>query len=405
MSLLSRLERRAGYPVFNQYGTTASATYGNLSLLSSAGERVDEFTALGVSTVLACVSLLADSVASMPLRLYRKQGEQRVEQPLPDVLARPLLDMTTYELVHQTISCLLLHGNSYLMIIRDRYGEPQEVAPLHPYQMQVIPDDKQSNRRYIHLGETIPNEDMIHLRWFTPPQSLVGISPLNQQRTIIGLGLAMDRHLAQWYADGGTPSSVLETDGKMSPDAAQILRDTWEDTHRRRRRPAVLTDGLKWRPVSASAADLQYVESRNQVIADIARIFRVPPHMLGLKSDGQTYQNVESASINYLVHTLTPLIRRGEAAFSRLISGEDHIVFDTSVLLRVDTMQRFQIYKTAVSSGLMTPNEVRLREGLEPYPGGNYFVQVFQGSPLSGGELPVLGADAPTNTSLVGVQE
>lgn len=404
MSLLSRLERRS-YPVFNQYGTTASATYGNLSFLSSAGERVDEFTALGVSTVLACVSLLADSVASMPLRAYTKDGERRVEQPLPPVLCNPVLDMTTYELVHQTVSCLLLHGNSYLMLVRDRLGDPIQVIPLHPYQMQVLPAKNQSDRMYVHLGNVIPNEDMIHIRWFTPPQSLVGISPINQQRTVIGLGLAMDRHLAQWYADGGTPSSVLETDNKMSPDAAEILRNTWEDTHRRRRRPAVLTDGLKWRPVQASAADLQYVESRNQVVADIARIFRVPPHMLGLKSDGQTYQNVESAAISFLVHTLTPLLRRGEAAFSKLVPDDDHVVFDTSSLLRSDTAQRFNVYRTAVSAGLMTPNEVRLREGLEPYDGGNKFVQVFQGSPVAGGELPPLGVDTPSTTTLVGVQE
>jgi len=405
VSLLARFERRAAFPQFNQYGTNISSTFGNTGMMSTAGERVDEFTALGVTTVLACVSLLADSVASMPLRCYAIEGDLRVRKELPEVLAMPSPDMTSYELVHQTIACLMLHGNAYLLIVRDRMGEPVSVIPLHPYQMQVMPDKGQSARRYVHLGNDIPAEDIIHMRWFTPPQNLVGISPINQQRTIIGLNIAMDRHLAQWYSDGGTPSSVLETDGKMSPEAAQVLRDTWEDTHRRRRRPAVLTDGLRWKPISASAADLEYVASRTQVVAEIARIFRIPSHMLGLKADGMTYQNVESASINYLVHTLTPLLRRGEGSFSRLLPAGVNVSFDTSSLLRTDTLQRFEIHRIAVSSGLMTPNEVRVLEGMPPYEGGDNFSQVFQGSPIAGGELPSLGKDVKPDSSLVGVQE
>jgi phage portal protein BeeE len=106
------------------------------------------------------------------------------------------------------------------------------------------------------------NEDIIHMRWMTPPQSLVGVSPLIQTRNLTGLGLAMDRHLAQWYAEGGTPSSVLETDQKLTNEQAQIIRNTWEATHRRHRRPAVLSDGLKWKPISASAADMEMLGTR-----------------------------------------------------------------------------------------------------------------------------------------------
>lgn len=398
------LFKRAAVQQFNSYGSMSTTVYGNTSILSSAGERVDEYTALGVSTVLACVALLSDSVASLPIRCYKTSGSNRTEIELPSVLTKPDLDMSTFDLIHQVMASVALHGNGYLMIVRDRLGEPVQLIPLHPYQMQVLPDKNMSARRYLHLGNEIPTDDMIHIRWFTPPQSLVGISPINQQRTIIGLGLAMDRHLAQWYGDGATPSSILETESKLSPEAAEVLRNTWSDTHRRRRLPAVLTDGLKWRPISSSAADMELIATRDAMVAEIARIFRIPSHLLGIKGDGQTYANVEQASLNFLTHTLAPWMRRLEAAISRVLPDGVNVSFDTTGLLRSDALARFQIYKLAISAGVMTPNEVRSLEGLDPYDGGDQFVQALQGTAMAGGALPALG-EAPAQTSLIGVQE
>ena len=400
MSILARRPQQ-----FNQYGTNVTTTYGNASMLSAAGERIDEYSALGVSAVLAAVSLLADSVAAMPLRCYSTQGAQRVSVDLPEALAKPSPEMSTFELVHQAVASMSLHGNAYINIVRDSFGDPVELIPLHPYQMQVLPNKDMTARRYLHLGNEIPNEDMIHLRWFTPPQSLVGVSPILQQRTIIGLSIAMDRHLAQWYGDGGTPSSVLETDSKLSPDAAEILRNTWEDTHRRRRRPAVLTDGLKWRPISASAADMEMNATRLAVIGDVARIFRIPPHLLGVKGDGQTYANVEQASLNFWVHTLSPLARRIEVALSRVAPADVNVNFDTSVLLRVDAMQRYRIHQLAIGSGIKSPNEVRLEEGLNPYDGGDSFVLALPGAPMAGGMTPVLGENPEPDMPIAGVQD
>lgn len=401
---MSFFNKRAAVQQFNQYGTPVTAVYGNTSVLSAAGERVDEYTALGVSTVLSCVALLADSVASMPLQCWQLVNGEREQVDMPSVLAKPDDDMSTFDLVHQVMASTALHGNGYLYIVRDRFGDPVQVIPLHPYQMQVLPTKNMTARRYLHVGNEIATGDMIHVRWFTPPQSLVGISPINQQRTIIGLGLAMDRHLAQWYGDGATPSSVLETDGKMSPDAAQILRDTWEDTHRRRRRPAVLTDGLKWRPISASAADMELIATRDALVGEIARIFRIPSYLLGIKGDGQTYANVEQASINFLVHTVGPWIRRIETALSRVLPEGTFCSFDTTALLRSDALTRHKIYQLAIASGILSPNEARSLEGLAPYDGGNGYVQALPGRLTAGGELPELGNQAPA-TSLVGVQE
>lgn len=406
MSIFTRGSTVGRYPQFNNYVSPLSQLYGQTSMTSAAGERIDEWTSLGVSVVLGCVSLLADSVASMPLRAYSisKDG-QRIMRPLPDVLSDPDPESNTYELIHQIMASLALHGNAYVKIDRDRSGNMIGLVPLHPYQMQVLPTGDMTGRRYLHLGNEMAREDMLHLRWFTPPQSLVGISPLNQSRNLVGLAIAMDRHLAQFYGEGATPSSILMTDQKLTLDQARIIQGTWEATHKRHRRPAVLSDGLKWQPITTSAADQQMIQTREQIIRDIARIFRVPSHLIGAMGDNQTYQNVEQASLNFLTHTIAPWIRRLETAISTILDPGDDVAFDTSTLLRTDALTRARVNELNIKMGARSPNEVRQIEGMEPYVGGDVFNQAIQGSLTAGGDLPSLGVDADPSAPTMGVLE
>jgi len=406
MSIFTRGFTVGRYPQFNNYVSPLSQLYGQTSMTSAAGERIDEWTALGVSAVLSSVSLLADSVASMPLRSYiiDKEGK-RVMLPLPEILANPDPESNTYELIHQVVASMALHGNAYVKIDRDRSGNMIGLVPLHPYQMQVLPTGDMTGRRYLHLGNEMNREDMLHLRWFTPPQSLVGISPLNQTRNLVGLAIAMDRHLAQFYGEGGTPSSVLETDQKLTLDQARIIQGTWESTHRRHRRPAVLSDGLKWRPITTSAADNEMIATREQLIRDIARIFRIPSHLIGATGDNQTYQNVEQASLNFLTHTIAPWIRRIEIAISRILDDGTDVAFDTSSILRTDALTRARVNSINIAMGARTPNEVRQIEGMEPYDGGDSFTQSLVGNVTAGGQLPVLGTDSDPSAPVMGVLE
>ena len=403
MSLIRRgIETRAGV---NYYGNTynpLNLLYGQTSLWSTAGERVDEVTALGIASVLSCVSLLADSVATMPLRCATidPDGVRRLV-PTPDVLANPDPRNTNrFELIHSTVACLALHGNAYLLIDRDSVGRPIGLLPLHPYQMNVLASKDYNGREYIHLGQIIPNEDMLHIRWFTPPQSLVGISPILQQRTIMGLALAMDKYLAQWYGEGGTPSGVLETDKPLTTEGAKVLRESWESTQRKRRRPAVLSDGLRWRPVQTSAVDMEFTATRDSVVTEVGRIFRIPAHLLNIKGDGQTYQNVEAASLNFLVHTLQPWITRLEIALSSILDPGTEVEFDPASLLRLDSMTKARVQMAQIQSGTRTPNESRAMDGLPPYPGGDEFVQVLPGAPIDATAAPV-GTDNDATTPAV----
>jgi HK97 family phage portal protein len=406
MSIFTRGFTVGRYPQFNNYVSPLSQLYGQTSMTSAAGERIDEWTALGVSAVLSSVSLLADSVASMPLRSFEigKDGKRNM-RPLPEVLADPDPESNTYELIHQIVASMALHGNAYVKIDRDRSGNMIGLVPLHPYQMQVLPTGDMTGRRYLHLGNEMNREDMLHLRWFTPPQSLVGISPLNQTRNLVGLAIAMDRHLAQFYGEGGTPSSVLETDQKLTLDQARIIQGTWEATHRRHRKPAVLSDGLKWKPITTSAADNEMIATREQLIRDIARIFRIPSHLIGATGDSQTYQNVEQASLNFLTHTIAPWIRRIEIAISKILDDGTDVAFDTSSILRTDALTRARVNSINISMGARTPNEVRQIEGLEPYDGGDSFAQALVGNVTAGGQLPILGTDADPSAPVMGVLE
>lgn len=391
------------YPQYNNYVAPLSQLYGNTTITSAAGERIDEWTALGVSAVLGSVSLLADTVSSLSLRQYKYKKGKRVEVELDPIIKNPDPESNLFELVHQMMVSAGLHGNAYVHIDRDRSGNMIGLVPLHPYQMQVLPTGDQTGRRYLHLGNEIPAEDIIHMRWLTPPQSLVGVSPLIQTRNLTGIALAMDRHLAQWYAEGGTPSSVLETDQKLTLEQARILQGTWEATNRRHRRPSVLSDGLKWKAITSSAADMEMIQTREQLIRDIARIFRIPAHLIGATGDGQTYQNVEQASLNYLTHTIAPWLRRIEIALSQILPPGTDLAFDTSVLLRTDALTRSRVYQMDIQSGIMSPNEARQLQGREPYDGGDVFHQALPGSVTAGGQEPALGVDNDSSLPIMGV--
>ena len=394
------------YPQFNNYVAPLSQLYGQTTVTSSAGERIDEWTALGVSSVLSAVSLLADSVASLPLRAYQitKDG-QRKSAPVPQLLTDPdpLSGTNSFEFIHTVMASLVLHGNAYIHIDRDRFGQAIGLVPLHPYQMQVLPTGDQISRRYLHLGNDIDQENLLHIRTFTPPQSLVGVSPLIQSRNLVGLSLAMDRHLSQFYAEGGTPSGVLETSQKLTLDQARVIQGTWEATHRRHRRPAVLSDGLNFKPITTSAADAQMIQSREQLIRDIARVYRIPSHLIGATGDNQTYQNVEQASLNFLIFTITPWLRRLEIALSKILNPDMDVVFDFSSLLRADSLTRARVNTMSIQAGAMSPNEARQTFGLEPYEGGDVFHQSMMGNVTAGGELPELGVVADPSAPVMGV--
>ena len=369
MSLWRRTERRALPTNIDPYQISARPYFPNYS-----GEIVTEYSAFAASAVLASVTLIADSLACMPIELTRDRASRIERLPTPSVLQRPNDRQTMFEFVHQLVSCLALHGEVYVYAPRKAGELPVEMRIIHPKVVKVITDTDGVN--VYEIGRDTYNSDEIKaIHWLLLPNSNRPLSPLESLRNTIGLTIAMDRFLAQFYGEGATPSSILETDQTLTEEQARIMRQTWEDSHYKHRRPAVLTNGLKWRPITTSAADMQMLEHKEAIIRDIARAYRIPLHMInGSGGSTVTYTNVESSGIQFIRHTLLPWIRRIEDALSDMLPLGQRIRFNTDEFQRADLLTRVRSQQIQISSGTLTPNEARAMENREPYEGGDEFI-------------------------------
>ena len=393
MSLWKRNEQRALPTSIDPYQITARPFFNNWS-----GEIVTEVTAVAHSAVLASVTILADSIASMPVELVRKRADRLERLSTPSVFEQPNDQQNMFEFVHQTMLTLALHGNAYIYAPRGANGLPVEMRNIHPHAIKGIATTDTGELIY-DLGKIeYSSKDIRSIHWAILPNQIRGISPLETMRNTVGMGLAMDRFLAQFYGEGATPSSVLETDQSITPEQAKQIRDNWEEAHYKHRKPAVLQGGLKWRSVTTSAADMQMLEHKESIIRDIARVYRIPLHLiLGTGGDSQTYQNIEALGSAFFKYTLLGWVRRLESAFSEMLPYGESVRFNPEEFLRADLSTRVRAQQTQIMAGTMTPNEARDIENREPYEGGDQFVLGLAGTAIAGvagGELPTLGTDA-----------
>jgi HK97 family phage portal protein len=393
MSLWRKVEQRALPTSIDPNQISARPYYNNWS-----GETVTELTAFAHSAVLASVTILADSIASMPLELTRTKVGRIERLPTPSVLMRPNDRQNIFEFIHQTMLTLALHGNAYIYAPIGSDGIPVELRNIHPNAIKGITETDSGEVFYQVGKEKYDGKDIRSIHWLILPNQLRGISPLETLRNTIGMGLAMDRFLAQFYGEGATPSSVLETDQSITPEQAKQIKDNWEESHYKHRRPAVLQGGLKWRSVTTSAADMQMLEHKESIIRDIARVYRIPLHLiLGTGGDSQTYQNLEALGASFFQYTLLGWVRRIENTLSELLPVGTVVRFNPSEFLRADLMTRIRAQQLQIMSGTLTPNEARQIENREPYVGGEQFILGVAGAPMAGiegGGLPTLGTDA-----------
>jgi len=354
-------------------------------LYNYTGEKVNEMSALGISTVYSAISLIADSIALLPVKTLRYDGQKTIFTDKPKFLEKPNvgLDLTMFSLIHQIITSLAMHGNSFVLVDKDRQGRPIQLTPVHPEKVKV---EMQNSQKVYMLQSTKGNYDrkitsnnMLHFVWYAYPGQLVGVSPLRTNSNTYGLALAMERHIAQFYGQGGTPSSVLETDRDLTAEQANILKETWLNNHNRNRKPAVLTGGLKWKAIS-DATGSELIDARDQIVHELASVIRIPAHLLLSKDGSNVYSNIESNGLAFIRHTLLPWIRRIEDGFSTLLPGKQFVKLDTDEYARGDQLSRVRSFQVAVSSGIMTPNEARSKMDLEPYEGGDKFYIGLQGA-------------------------
>ena len=352
-----------------------------------AGVRIDPETALRSTVVLACVRVLSSSVAGLPLHLYRRTADGGKEIARDNPLYRLLHDrpnswQTSYEWREQIMLHLLTHGNAYIEI--SGAGASTELTVLHPSRMKVerLPTGR---LRYTYREDggssTVYAQDAImHLRWMSD-DGVNGMVPVEIAKDAIGLARACEIHGASFFGNGARPGIVLTTDQVLSPEAAENTRSQWERAHRgpdKAQRTAVLQGGLKIAEVGGNNQEAQFLEARRFQVEEVCRVYGVPPHLVGDLSRS-SFSNIEQQSLDYVQNGLMPFLRRIESAIARDLVTDDSLFaeFDVRGALRADAAGRASYYNAMWNLGVLSVNEIRAAENLNPVPDGDTrFVQL-----------------------------
>ena len=358
---------------------------------ASSGVLVDEQKAMQTSSVYACVKILAETIASLPLHLYKTEKNKKVkatEHPLFNCLYEvPNSEMTSFQLREVMMTSLLLYGNAYARKIV-RHGHVEELWYLKPQCMEVTRDAQTKKIKYLYTDSdsgqmyTYRPDQIFHVKGLSY-DGLKGISPIAQAREAVGLALATEEYGAKFFGNGARPGGVLEHPGILKDP--EKLRDNWNKVYqgsRNSHKVAVLEEGLKYHSIGIAPEDAQFLETRKYQVNEICRIFRVPPHLVG-DLERATFSNIEHQSIEFVQHTIRPWLVRWEQEISRsLLSESERLLyfarFNVDGLLRGDFATRTQGYATARQNGWLSVNDIRALEDLNPIPaekgGDDYLV-------------------------------
>jgi HK97 family phage portal protein len=358
-----------------------------------AGTAIGVESSQRVSIWRSCVSLVAQTMAQLPLHLYREVSEgvrnRAPEHPLYSILReRPNSYQDSFEFWEAVITSLILHGNMYARKVIDRRGQLEQLIPIHPEHIRAVEWTQSGTVRYrvkegARAEETLLGEDMFHIR-YNPMFNLVGVSVLSYARHTLGLAAAQDEYNAKFYGNGAHIGGVFEIPGVMSPEAQDRFRATVEtkvgglaNAHKF----LVIEQGAVYKPLAMTHEDSQFIQSDEHTDEDICRYLLVPPVMVGLTSKATSWgSGIESLGTMWKAVCIVSWVRRIEQAVSRqlLTLDESRTYFPSYVLeglLRSDTATRYSAYGTARQWGWMSVNEIRRLENMNPIDGGDVYLQ------------------------------
>ena len=376
----------------------ADAGYSFLFGRTTSGKPVNERTAMQTTAVYACVRILAEAVASLPLHVYEYQddgGKKLVhDHPLYYLLHdEPNPEMTSFVFRETLMSHLLIWGNAYAQIIRDGAGRVLGLYPLLPDKMEVQRNDK-GNIYYVYSRNSDENptfkeygniklkaEDVLHIPGLGF-DGLIGYSPIAMAKNAVGMTLACEEYGASFFANGANPGGVLEHPGVLK-DPSKV-RESWNSVYRgvsNAHKIAVLEEGMKYQQIGIPPEEAQFLETRKFQINEIARLYRIPPHMVG-DLDKSSFSNIEQQSLEFVKYTLDPWVIRWEQSLQRslLLPGEKgkyFIKLNVDGLLRGDYQSRMNGYAVGRQNGWFSANDIREMENMNPISdeeGGNLYL-------------------------------
>ena len=410
MGIFSGLFRSRDKPQDRTAGSGYAFYFGG----TTSGKAVTERSAMQMTAVYSCVRILAEAVAGLPLHLYRYKEdggkEKALDHPLYLLLHdEPNPEMSSFVFRETLMTHLLLWGNAYAQIIRNGKGEVIALYPLMPNRM-VVDRDINGQLYYQYTCSTeeaptmkgvtvnLPPSDVLHIPGLGF-DGLVGYSPIAMAKNAIGMAIACEEYGAKFFANGAAPGGVLEHPGTIKDP--QRVRESWQSTFGgsgNSNKIAVLEEGMKYTPIGISPEQAQFLETRKFQINEIARIFRVPPHMVG-DLEKSSFSNIEQQSLEFVKYTLEPWLVRWEQSIQRtLFSPEEKkryfAKFNVEGLLRGDYASRMSGYATARQNGWMSANDIRELENLDRIPtedGGDLYL-------INGNMLPLGNAGAFVDT-------
>lgn len=416
MGFLNSLNRSAGPAEVREAVNPAHPRDPVLADMFSDPSRVhvSADTAMRVTAVYACVSLIAETLAALPLHVYKKSKgkddlvirERMTDHPLYGLLHdMPVAGMTSFEWREMNLTHTALRGDSYARIISGADGQIKELPPILPDHIQPF-RDRHGKLMYRWwpdgMGQTrvLFDDEVLRL----PHKMLDGVkslSPIGTHRRTIGNALSASRFLESFYANSAQPKGALMADEPLDDDAAKLLRESWEKRHmgpHNAGRIAIFDGGLKYQSIGMTMDDAQYIELQKFSVSDIARIFLVPPHKIG-EMGAATFSNIEHQAIEFVVDTILRWVRRAEQRYNAyLLSPTEraagiYVAFDMKGLLRGDASARANFYRMLFYTGAISPNEIRAAEDMNPYEGGEkYYVQ--------GATAPIDSVDAAIGGSV-----
>ena len=364
---------------------------------TTSGQNVDEFKAMQTTAVYACVRILSEAIESLPIHLYErtdKGKEKRVDHPLYFLLHdEPNPEMSSFVFRETLMSHLLIWGNAYVQIIRDRSGNVISLYPLLPDKMSVHRDSRgilyykyqrqtEENPNITETGTVIlPQEDVLHVPGLGF-DGLIGYSPIALAKNAIGMTLATEEYGASFFRNGANPGGVLEHPGILKDP--KRVRDSWNEVYKgvaNAHKVAVLEEGMKYTQIGIPPEEAQFLQTRKFQINEIARLYRIPPHIVG-DLEKSSFSNIEQQSLEFVKYTLDPWVVRFEQSFKRALflpeEKKTHFIkFNVDGLLRGDYQSRMNGYAVGRQNGWLSTNDIRELEDLNllsDEEGGNLYL-------------------------------
>jgi len=360
---------------------------------SPTGMAVTQDTALHMSAVYACVRLISDTISTLPVdQFIRRDGQRFPYRPKDAWVEKPSVRYPRTTFWKQVLVSLLLDGNSFVHIMRAPDGTIFNLEVLNPLHVDIR--ERGGKLEYVvNSAMVLPAEEVLHVTEMIVPGELRGRSRVHEARDTLGLGMALEEYASRFFGNGAYAGGVIEWPGPMTPEQRRDLADSWDSGHKglaRSHRPAVLYGGAKFVPISVKPSESMLIEQRKFSVEEVARLFRVPPFMLGISDNAaMAFSSIEQQQIFFRQHTIQSYVEILEDHFQRLLSSPDSFIkFNLSSLVRADLSTRTSAYSTALLAGYMSVNDVRALEDLRPVENGDEYRVPLQNIPLS--DTPVL---------------